>query len=60
MVSGRIPSSDSTTIVPFRWVIVTGTISSASLPLLRAAHARSWLLAASPSWAWREIDASLA
>ena len=60
VVSGRTPSSVSTTIVPLRWVIVTGTISSASVPALIAAHARSWLLAARSSWVDREIDAAWA
>ncbi len=54
VVSGRTPSSSSTRMgSPLRWGIGTGVISSAKRPSFWAIAARSWLFAASSSWASR-------
>ena len=59
VVSGRTPSSVSTTSgSPLRWGTSTGTISSANLPSLMAAAARSWERALKASWRSRETPSA--
>ena len=54
VVSGRMPSSRSTTVVPPRAGTSTATTSAANRPDAQAPAARSWERAAHASWSGRE------